>query len=263
MSVVLAGPWIGEFGWELFCWQGYLRKLSKSGKKVIVVSQESRRVLYQDFYHDFIPFDYEGSEVDAFKCHDFSDQDSFNKIKSQIEHDEYLDPRKGIVFYYNNNPSLCKNFDKQEFHKYGSKTKDGYDIIIHARSTEKCGTYFRNWPIDKWEGLISKLKGLNIASIGSSNGAMHVNGTENLIDTDLKDIANIMRNSKLIVGPSSGPMHFASLCGLDQVVWSEMKNEKKYKKDWNPFGTKVFFHSGDSWNPNVDTAYDLIRKALA
>jgi len=26
---ILAGPWVGEFGWELFCYQGYLRKFPR------------------------------------------------------------------------------------------------------------------------------------------------------------------------------------------------------------------------------------------
>ncbi len=35
-KLLLAGPWVGEFGWELFCWQGHLRRISKNYNKTIV-----------------------------------------------------------------------------------------------------------------------------------------------------------------------------------------------------------------------------------
>ena len=33
---LIAGPFLGEFGWELMQWQGYLRQMSKFYKHVIV-----------------------------------------------------------------------------------------------------------------------------------------------------------------------------------------------------------------------------------
>ena len=30
MKTLIAGPWVGEFGWELAAWQGYIRALSKN-----------------------------------------------------------------------------------------------------------------------------------------------------------------------------------------------------------------------------------------
>ena len=40
-KILLAGPWVGEFGWELFCWQGFLRKLSKQYDKVITIEEQN------------------------------------------------------------------------------------------------------------------------------------------------------------------------------------------------------------------------------
>jgi len=33
---LIAGPFLGEFGWELMQWQGYIRQLSKFYKNTIV-----------------------------------------------------------------------------------------------------------------------------------------------------------------------------------------------------------------------------------
>lgn len=261
-NITLAGPWVGEFGWELFCWQGYLRSLSDNGEKIIVVSRKTSRFLYDDFCYKFIDFDPMGTKMDAYKCIDMKDDFSF--IMGNNKFNQYIDPRERRVFY-SGDENLCKNFYAQKFIKYGVKgVVSGYDVILHARNTQKCGTFFRNWKREKWNELVSLLKrrGLSIASIGRLDDAMYIEGTHSLIGCDLKELSNVMANSRLIIGPSSGPMHYASLCGLPQVVWSESKNKKKYLKEWNPFKTSVSFYDEESWDPKVTTVYDLIEKML-
>ena len=71
-----------------------------------------------------------------------------------------------------------------------------------------------------------------------------------------------MNKSKLIVGPSSGPMHMASLCGLKHLVWSTEYNRVRYERDWNPFKTEVIFHSDGGWNPNPETIKEIITKTV-
>lgn len=53
-KVLVAGPWVGEFGWELFTWQGYIRSLSEKFDKTIVLSRPSSKFLYTDFCDIFI-----------------------------------------------------------------------------------------------------------------------------------------------------------------------------------------------------------------
>ena len=54
--VLFAGPWVGEFGWELFCWQAYIRSLSKFYDKTICISNNHSKFLYDDFCDRFIEF---------------------------------------------------------------------------------------------------------------------------------------------------------------------------------------------------------------
>ena len=49
MSTLFAGPFIGEFGMELFTWQGHIRELSKKFDKTIVSSRPMYKFLYKDF----------------------------------------------------------------------------------------------------------------------------------------------------------------------------------------------------------------------
>ena len=45
MKRLIAGPWVGEFGWELFAWQGYIRALSRHLKKQQLYQEVIRTTL--------------------------------------------------------------------------------------------------------------------------------------------------------------------------------------------------------------------------
>ena len=57
MKIVIFGPFIGEFGWELCYWHGWLRKFSNEFKnsKIIASSYAKSYPLYHDFVHEFVP----------------------------------------------------------------------------------------------------------------------------------------------------------------------------------------------------------------
>ena len=57
MRTVIFGPFIGEFGWELCYWHGWIRKFSKqfNNSKIVVSSFKRSYPLYQDFVDEFVP----------------------------------------------------------------------------------------------------------------------------------------------------------------------------------------------------------------
>ena len=71
-----------------------------------------------------------------------------------------------------------------------------------------------------------------------------------------------MNNSKIIVGPSSGPMHLATLSGLKHLVWTTDFNISRYTKDWNPFNTDVTLYTEEGWNPSPIKIKELIEKEI-
>ena len=107
-------------------------------------------------------------------------------------------------------------------------------------------------------------KNLKVASIGISGEALHIPHSDNLMDIPLEKTADILASSSCILGTSSGPMHFASLCGCPQILISECvesggkDNERRYKYDWNPFETSVTLikyensTKDNGWNPPVE-----------
>ena len=251
-STLLVGPWIGEFGWELFCWQGYIRKLSQEYDRTIVIGRINNKILYEDFCDEYIEFDPDGWDTDGWRCLNCENKENY---KDKIPHDTYISGKFDIGYLSENKTNF---FTQQLFYRYTSSIlKTGYDIIFHCRN-KKTGND-RNWDISQWRQLYTLLpKTLKIACIGNKE-AFVIDGTDDLRDIKLDALVSIMNNSKLIVGPSSGPMHLASLCGLKHLVWSDNSNFERYINHWNPFYTEVIFYNQENWNPNPQSIYSLIE----
>ena len=197
MKTLFAGPFVGEFGWELFCWQGILRKYCEVSNfdKVIISSRKSTEFLYKDFYDEHIEY-----EPDVYEPDSFFDTD----IK----------------------------------------------ILLHSRNTSGAGgqTSIRNWDKNKFENVVSHFSNIKFASIGTKQAANHIRGTKDLRD---KNVVDYMASADLIIGPSSGPMHLASLCGLKQLAWGVENNINRYKYDWNPHNTETQYIVSENWNPDI------------
>lgn len=256
MKILAAGPWVGEFGWELFEWQGFIRHKSKDYDKVAVSSRPGHEILYKDFCDKFIPFS--------------------SNISSCCGWTNYLNELVPNPFQNLKNVDIIKPGKylegKQKFVSYGEPQKElEYDIVVHARYVEVFGACtdkkksdkeFRNWSIDNWSKLINFFlkRGFRICSIGQEGAAKHIPGTDNRLGIDLSDLSDILASSKLCIGPSSGPMHFASLCKCPHYVWTSSRNIEKYKETWNPLQTPVYLHIIENWKPRVRTIRNEIEE---
>lgn len=260
---IIAGPWLGEFGWELMRWQGIFRKLSMDGWNVYMIARDGHQELYKDYVKQFIP-----AESFGFNTKGETDGWRINNEVPSLTMDQRNTICPGAKYV---SAAVCMQISKQEFIKYEPEYKLGaYDILIHARSTNKVETKYRNWSEENWNTLCGKLN-LDTAFIGSEYGAYaNCDYGDDLRGLDLKRLITIMCNSKLIIGPSSGPMHLASLCGTPHVYWTDTKywgscggtNRYRYEVSWNPLGTKSFGIDQFNWQPPVDVVHDEIIKAL-
>ena len=254
-KILVAGPWTGEFGYELFKWQGYIRKVVEEGgyDEVIVSSRPGNELLYRDFCTTYMPV-----EADINPC-----EGRFNGNKeNQSPHDYF----KGIPYLRAIDPGFKITDEPQSFIPYGVLDRSfPYDVVIHARGiavgdrgnmvpTHADMKESRNWGIDKWTELTHRLtsSGMHVCCIGSPTASWLIPGAADHRGVPLDMLADILVASSIIVGPSSGPLHFATLCGCKQAVWGSPHLEARYKELWNPFGTPVNFMAvDDNWDPDV------------
>ncbi len=266
-KVLLAGPWVGEFGWELFGWQGYLRHLSKSYKEVHVISRPGHGRLYEDFAASFHEFDPQSWETAMQNCYNIKASPA--ELVNSIPHTDYFSGLFNINVQYDGHRAVDNSgmFGMQVFHKY-QKVGEAkpFDLLFHPRN--KPSDSLRNWSKDNWQKLVDLLKDrYTIATIGNEQ-AFALEGTTDLRAIPLAELIDHMCCAKLVVGPSSGPMHLASLCGTKHLVWSSEVNRLRYKSWWNPFSTEVeFVSNGDfdlraGWNPDPQAISDTIHENL-
>jgi len=266
-KILLAGPWVGEFGWELFCWQGFIRKLSKQYDRTVVIGRPTNEFLYKDFCDQYIRFDPESFATDAWNCHGAK---SALNVVNNIPHTDYISGNFDIGMRYTHDGVVdTKNlfFKGQEYVQYSSDSpisnkfnSDGYDVLFHGRN--KSTGSDRNWSYKQWCELKEELgDDILIGCIGNHE-SFHIPGTDDLRSIDLDELISIMNKSELIVGPSSGPMHLASLSGLKHLVWSTEYNRVRYESHWNPLNTEVIFYSNGDWNPDPKKIAEIINKVV-
>lgn len=265
MKTLLAGPWIGEFGWEIIKWVPFLRKYisNRYYDKVFVFTRESSFPLYLDLGVELIPHECTG-DTKIYVCNNTSPE-----VPSAVL--EYLDPDEVLI---PSEGSMYGPPERYSYYMYGEKKDLGCDIIAHARDTGKTGSYRKNWKRDNWDLLVQKLQanGRRISFIGSPESSYCSPGGEDLRGLSLSIIMNVLRSSNLCIGPSSGPMHLASCCGCPHIVWGDSRLwnsgnvksnlEERYKVLWNPFETLCEYISDENWNPSVDEVFIKVLTSL-
>ena len=259
-TILLAGPWVGEFGWELFAWHGYIRSLSAFYDKTICVSSKHSKFLYEDFCDAFVPFDPENAGPrDAFHRSGIAPLGQIvQETLKALEIDLMASAVTIITPRRIGNPpytpivekiQIGQYFVPPEYKRLGEKTKEEKAVVIHARNRSLRPN--DNWSRDKWEALVKKLHsvGYNVVCIGTKEESMFVEGARDMRECESKELLNTLAAAVCIFGSSSGPMHLASLCGCPQVVWADWDtsaypveiNRLRYNDTWNPHGTEVLF----------------------
>ena len=240
MKTLIAGPWVGEFGWELFAWQAYIRSLSRKFDKTVIISRENSKAIYDDFADKFIAYDPSSGIPDSFFIPNFDIRACLKEITTQGKiPKEYLGkgttlflPRR-IGFpphtHYEQGVVFGKFMIKPEYISFGEKNKSKYDYIFHIRNRELRKE--DNWSLKNWIKLRELLGEARVACIGTYKESATIPGVDDLRGVNLKSLMEIMKNSKYAFGSSSGPLHLAALCGLPHVVWSIPANKIRYEEN--------------------------------
>lgn len=155
-------------------------------------------------------------------------------------------------------------FEEQEFIKFGDEPNSTFDILIHARNARVSS---KNYPIEMWSSVVQQLpQEYKVASIGTA--AFHVPETHDLRNITLDRLMNFMAGAKVILGPSSGPIHLATLCGCPQVVWGDGRTwrgqllKDRYETSWNPFGTPATYLEQEHWQPEPEQVVEATRRYI-
>tara|TARA_B100000700_G_C15045666_1_gene857820 strand:+ start:2080 stop:2907 length:828 start_codon:yes stop_codon:yes gene_type:complete len=262
---IVFGPWVGEFGWELFSWQAHCRAIARSYDFSVVISRPGNSYLYEDFCDLYVPFAPDQSGISD--SHMNSAVSNFNVqefLSATVSHDiltsydwNWVPPTKignppydhwRAKVHVENAGDIVPEYCLYRGDSLGEKA----DILIHARNRKI--REIDNWDSKKWDYVVSELKkNYVVACIGQPSSSLALDGTFDVRGKDLRFITGLMRSAKCIVGPSSGPLHLATLSGCPQVWWTSNPNQNysRYMSTWNPFGIKSIMLNGTNPDPDV------------
>ena len=237
------GPWVGEFGIEILRWQGMARTIAQSRKwaEIIVATRRDRFFLYSDFATKFVAFKPSGKNTSGRLC--------FGQGATQI-HEHYIDESKGDIRL---SPETMTDHEwrhwvglsaaRSTYHDFGLSApaqSSQFTVLIHARASDKTSQDFKNWPSHQYEVLIASFpRHWTVASIGARGDAHKISGTTDLRGISLQELAGHCKAAKVVIGPSSGTIHFASHCRTPILTWIGLEHYHSYYPQWNPFDVPI------------------------
>ena len=243
MRVLLAGPYVGEVGWEIMSWQGRLRRLFAAGgyERLAVVGSPGRAAFYAD-----IPLDYHEADLSHLPGQAYEDRrvDGGVPLPAQLIHEctaPLIEPVEAALRAAGHEVSRAQpGYDgtlwpshsgAQHFVAYGRELPlNTAPTVLLVRRTRAYRSG-NNWPAAMWDELAQRLAAEGIH-------------TEDY-PAEAEAAIRALNTCDLAVGQSTGGMHLAALCRCPRLVWSlehylwsplEITNRQRYETYWNPLG---------------------------
>jgi hypothetical protein len=274
---LFAGPFLGEFGWEVCIWAPWLRYVSETSREdMVVLCRPGHRWLYQDFAEAFPIIENHKpavKKVDA--CIAWiegrgkaNDELYFEILRQNLKmtgrkpsRGRHLTPNAVPYTWTSGTPS--PRLHVARYRKLGKGDPTGTDVVVHVRNCDAHHPH-RNWKRDSAQTVVSGLRdcGHSVIAIGTRDGALCPDGAIDYRGQPIAKVCSEIGPTTIVVGPSSGPMHLAQHAGARIVLWSGFdKSRPRYEKDWNPHGCKVDW-VGLTWDPDPQLALDVVKQAV-
>lgn len=236
------------------CWQAYVRAQASKFRTVAICSTAGHEPLYADMSPRFVPHKIEGLR----DCWRMKKVESGREERRVIEliaelEREYWSQGRQVTRI---SPSGFIPISEQQFIPFGSSERArrenlAFDIVIHARTKRGKNPLLNslNWSQKDWNRLVGGFtqSGRTVAAIGTEDASLVPEGAVNLQGRDMQTVMDVLSAARVVVGPSSGPMHLASLCRTHHIVWVPPMHgvqahawgstRARYESIWNPFKT--------------------------
>jgi len=264
-KTLVAGPWLGEFGWEIMSWQGHVRKMAQGFDSVVVSGPPGHEALYEDFCDTYLPHFIPGDK-DCWKLH------CDHRSKEALENELVLMAKQLNATRIK--PAGYVAPDHQKLISYGNPAKVPddrvFDILFHFRLRHDRGQE-RNTPSVLASGIVQRLpKNLRVACIGSKEESVCFPHFKDMRGLPLCELMDVISRAWLVTGPASGPLVLAALCSTPTISWSSkrwysavrMNNRERMTKGWNPFHVPCKVLDEFGFQPPAIEAANAIKEAL-
>lgn len=261
--VLVAGPYVGEFGHELMDWQPWVRAQVARHAEVHVITYPGRDFLYpgcQVHYHDV------ALETAGYKHGRFS--------PAQLEAMAREKAAKLGLKNYDLMTALhiCTSRHQRfllpaKYELLGGLPAAGtmHDVAFHFRQVKKDGPdQSRNYPLELCDRVVQfcRVQGLSFFCIGHPRYSYCPVGVEDRRTEDLAASVAAIRSARLLAGELSGPMHLAQLAGTPILIWAPGQWRLDNCERWNVFRVPTYIVTNQVENPAAEVVGQKIVAAL-
>jgi hypothetical protein len=259
---LFAGPFTGEFGYELMQWQGYVRARRPHYETVHVLTYPGREFLYEGctVHHHAVDLKVAG--------YGYGVLDPRDGKKMAVELATEIGLKDYDVF---DTTLLCTRYHRlfwgQEFRllREGNETQR-YDLLFHFRAVRKEGyDHQKNYRPELADELAGRClaRGISVGCIGHPDHSYCAAGCADLREIQLRKTVAAITAAKAVAGENSGPMHLANLCGSPTIIWAQDQWRVDYSLRWNPFRVPIYVAANETCQPDPERVTAEIVKALA
>lgn len=252
-KVLLAGPYVGEFGHELVDWQGYIRNLRPRYKEVHVITYPGRESLYEDCVVHAHNISLEAAGY-FYGNMSSSEITAYAKAKANELHLKNFDHFHTGLLPTRFHRRLLWSQKFIRFHEPVDARGD-FDIAFHFRAINKIGpdttkNYNPNLACDLVASCMQA--GWRVCCVGHPKFSLCPEGAVDFRSDHVRDAIRGFSNARVAAGELSGPIHLAMLCGTPIVTWvpGAWRLQGAYRR--NPF--EVPIHVVDTETTQVPAA---------
>jgi hypothetical protein len=262
--ILVAGPYVGEFGHELMDWQPWVRAQIGRYAEVHVITYPGRDYLYPGcrvHYHDV------ALETAGYKHGRFSPAqlaDMARKKAAELGLKNYdLMTTLNICSWYHQRYLLPAKFELLGHPPAAGQIRD---LAFHFRQVKKEGPdQSRNYPLELCDRVVGfcRERNLSFFCVGHPRYAYCPAGVEDRRTEDLEASVAAIRSARLLAGELSGPMHLAQLSGTAILIWADGQWRLDNCERWNVFRVPAYIVANDTHRPDPERVGQKILEALA
>lgn len=271
-GIVVAGPFVGELGFEIGEWVPHIKGLADRFKcRVHVFTKKGHEALYP-FAEKIHTFDFPGGhmncnwltnppeeEVELYndlekKVRDYAARDEFQKKYRILD----LSGRSRVFKVFRNKVPMLLEAPPDLTAKWEKTLPSTTTVILTFRANTRGSERNSNIDVVRRVAEFIRKKGwtpVTVGKIDDEYSSPDIVGINLINQTSLADLVAIYNLSSAVVGSSTGIIHLAAACGIPHITWGATRSGNKiadrYNKDWNLNNTWVRFISTD-WDVSVE-----------
>jgi hypothetical protein len=262
--VLVAGPYVGEFGHELMDWQPWVRAQVGRYKEIHVIIYPGRDYLYPGckvHYHD-VALEIAGYKHGRFTPAQLEAMARAKAVELGLKDYDLMTARHICTRYHQRFLLPAK------FELLGQPPADGEidDVAFHFRQVKKTGPdQTRNYPLEFCDRVVDfcRAQGLSFFCIGHPRYSYCPTGVEDRRTEDLAASVAAIRSTRLLAGELSGPMHLAQLSGTPILIWAPGQWRLDNCERWNVFRVPTYIVTNEINHPEPEDVGKKIVGALA